>query len=145
MTNINEEFMSAIRANNLDSVTKLLENDANVNTSYGLIVSAVNGNWNMVIKLLDFGANVNYMDSYALRTSYLHKRPNIVAILLERGANLHCRDEHILVQLQKNFDKQMADAILPYCYASDHKYFPKDYICERIIPTKSANSRKTKL
>lgn len=129
-------------------VNKLLEMGASVNinraspvfSALELSVKFDGSNINIVTKLLECGADVYYNDDCALRVACKRERFEIVAKLLEHGANVHCSGKVILKNLQKEFNEQMADIILPYCDFSDYEYFPADYICKRIRPTKNANT-----
>lgn len=90
---------------------------------------------NMIILLLQHGAN----PYAALKWACKNKNLAAVTKLLECGADAYCDNKGILIHLQKHFDEELADIILPYCDPIDYCYFPEDYIRRRIVPTKSAN------
>lgn len=145
MDNINEKFVTKVKANDTDAVTALLKSGANVNACdysrrTALEISVGNGNLDMVIKLLGHGADMHPWDNYALWLSIKRNHLEITTVLLENGANVYRDNKGILKDLQKNFNKQIADLVLPYCDTSDYEYFPLDYIRSRLVPTKSANS-----
>lgn len=78
----------------------------------------------MVTTLLEFGADIHANDDHILRLCVEGRRIEEIKKLLEHGANLYCANNQILKDLQKNFNKTIADAILPYCDADDYEYFP---------------------
>lgn len=77
----------------------------------------------------------------------------IIAVLLEHGADIYVKDGHILKQiynnagiperLRKEFHKDLADVILPYCQSDDYYHFPDAYIKENIAATKNSNNVAT--
>lgn len=126
-----------------DIVAALLERGANINPSTGVTSALKYSAWynrpSMVTKLLEFGADVHVEDDAALRVSYEHRNLNVMTILLEHGANIYRANKIILEHLRINFDKEMADIVLPYCEPRDYEYFPNYYIREKIATIKSAN------
>lgn len=137
----------------LELVAVLLKYDANVDANDGANDDANDGA-NDDAKLLQFcvrygyakiisillanGVDIHRDDDYALRISVIYGFLDIVKELLEYGANMYANGAIILINLQKNFSRSMADVLLPYCSAQDYGYFPDAYIKDRITPTKSA-------
>lgn len=131
----------------LDIVTQLLKFGADVDAGKGtnlqspLEFSVSCDHLNVVIKLLECNADMHLHDDRALQISVCDRNFKIMGLLLENGADLYCNNKQILKDLCINFDKKIADIILPYCDVDDYEYFPDDYIRECIIPTKNANVR----
>lgn len=90
---MNSEFVKCVEANDLDAVTKLLESgvikDIGADCDWVLRFSIMNENWNMVLKLLEYGANVHANNDYALRFSAKNGRLDIMTALLKLGANVN--------------------------------------------------------
>lgn len=91
MYHIDSEFILAVKANNLNAVTRLLKSGANVHTNgdHALQFSAENGYLDMVTKLLKHGANLHLGYDYALRWSARNGHASVVEKLLTSGANIN--------------------------------------------------------
>lgn len=94
MSNINDEFIAQVEANDLDAVARLLELGADVHIydNYALQHSAIQGNLNMVSKLLKYNANLHTDNDGALRWSAKRGLLNVVEKLLDCNANINAGD-----------------------------------------------------
>lgn len=133
----------AVNTGNKELVKILLkyDADANVDDGFALQNSVAKGRVSIVTMLLENGANPQICDGKCLIFSVKHRAIKIVTKLLEHGADIYSKNKIILKCLQANFDKDMADLLLPYCDAADYCYFPDSYIRAKIAPTKSANTK----
>lgn len=94
--NLNLLTEAAIRRNDSDSLTLLIEQGADVNYKSEIKISALHwaaglGHTEMITILLDKGADINAgdgKDSTAMHWAALFGRPQVAALLIERGADL---------------------------------------------------------
>lgn len=112
MSNIDSEFLRCVRNNNLSGVNAALK----------------------------CKADVHIYDDLALRFSIKHYYTNIAKRLLDKGADIHGGDNEILKNLQKHFQKRIADVIFEYCNDCDYQYFPTDYVKSKIVTIKNARN-----
>lgn len=94
--NLNLLLEAAIRRNDSDSLTLLIEQGADANHKSEIKISSLHlaaglGHTEMVTILLDKGADINAgdgNDSTAMHWAALFGRPQVAALLIERGADL---------------------------------------------------------
>ncbi len=140
---LNSALFSAVFSQNIDSVSLLLEQGADVNAVnvYGItpLLYAVDlGNVKLVKLLLDHGANVNYLPPYdpgALTMAILHNQDSILRLLLEHNANPDLTDRFGLTPLSYAiyYGNYNAADLLLYYGADPNKRFnswsPVDLSC----------------
>lgn len=127
-----------------DIVTALLGLGADINAGKGigicsaLELSVKHNHASVVTVLLRANVDIHADNDYALRLSMQFRYLEIMKVLLEYGANVQCNNRQILKTIRDNFDKRVADIIMPYCNCDDYEYFPAAYVATRIISTKNA-------
>lgn len=103
MANINEEFISYVKAGNLSAVTTLLESGANVHykDNHALQWSVETGNLNTIVKLLECNVDPNIGNICAVQCGVKNNRLDIVTALLEFGADVNaCNDANFCSSLE---------------------------------------------
>lgn len=95
MDNINKEFISCVKANDVNAVTVLLEAGADVHiyNDCALRYSARTRASDMIIALLECGANPNIDNGSILRHNIRGGHLAIVTKLLEFGANVNANND----------------------------------------------------
>lgn len=85
--------------NRVDIMLKLLECGADIhfNEDVALCASAQQGHFEMMVTLLEHGANIHARDDEALFLSIEANHPDIVTALLECGADVHARNDAALL------------------------------------------------
>lgn len=95
---INEAFEWSVCRGRLEMIIILLQNgaDVHINNDNCLLESAMKGKLNIVVALLNGGANVHVKDNLALFMAARRGHAQMVTLLLERGADLHARNDTVL-------------------------------------------------
>lgn len=112
-TNIDAQFITAAKNNDMIKIMVLLSKGANVskNDDAALRWSANAGYIEMVKILLENDANVHTDNDQALRLSAKYGHTKVVKQLLKHGAN----NKEILINLHNSFNKDLANVLLPHC------------------------------
>lgn len=127
----------------IEVIIALLESGANTHyrNDEALEMSIHFDHPHITIKLLEYGADVHSNNNYALRNSVVCKKFELIIELLEYGADIHCNNDEILKGLQKDFDERLADVLVRHCTVEDYHYFPDSYIKENVAQTKSSATK----
>ena len=99
-TKIYDEFISAIKSNNVEEVKRLLTQgvDVNAQDEYGynpLFYAVVNGNTEMVKLLIEAGADVNTKNKFGTTPLFsvaLLGRTEVAKLLIEAGADVNTKN-----------------------------------------------------
>lgn len=131
-----KEKMSDIILNHVHQIASQIQHCEA--TSKFLVLAAANGNLSVVIELLNLGADIHFNDDAVLQWSIHNNHFVTASKLLEYGADIYCNNNKILKNLRTNFNEALASLLLPYCDSDSYKYFPVDYVCKNIVPTKNS-------
>lgn len=140
--NKNHTLLCRVYDNNLELVSKLLEDGADPNASLiKLLDICARSNYVPIAKkLLEYGVDVHADNDYALRHGIECNHYEMIVLLLENGADLYCGERLIFKKLLTNFDEKLADIVLPYCCTNDFINFPETYARNKFQQPKSART-----
>lgn len=162
-------LIESLKSLHFETIVKLLENGANVSTRNDrpLLLGIQAKRLDIIDKLLEYGANVRgtngrkgqdyiflrsfwpthsivypeHIITHPVYTMVYSKLDlEIISKLLEYGGNIYCYDKIILKKLQREFNRELALVIFPYCSSEDYHYFPDWFVEENHCATKSAAS-----
>lgn len=109
---MDNKFRRYIRSNDLDAITLLLKSGTDIDMNDALQYSAECGKLDIVIKLLEYGADLHSDYDYALRWSAAHGHINVVGALLSFGASINAvRNHHFNSALELSAKNDHLDVV----------------------------------
>lgn len=143
-------FWDNILFNTVYAYLTIITSEVTKDGTYALI-DTENDHLKIIAKLLECGADIYANSDYVLKQicdnicicNIFMPEPDsndIRTYMSDPNDVCMCNVGGVGRRVRKEFEKDLADVILPYCHATDYHYFPDVYIKENVIITKGARN-----
>lgn len=111
---LRDSLLQCCRHGDLEIVKFLLDNGAIIYVDDALEISCIQGWYEIVRLLIEYGADVQYGEDFALRSAIDEHHRKVVKLLLDNGADIHTHNEYPLIQACRNNDRKIVRLLLDY-------------------------------